>query len=224
MSPEFGAEVNSYDVIFCRNVLIYFDHSTQQRVLKKLSDLLKPDGLLFVGPAETFLAASSGFGSANQSMSFAFRKTADTPKSPIPSFQLRPAKAARILPEKKMARIESPPASIVVSTMGVSPSNRLDEAKMLADAGNLMEAAELCESHLKQSGSSFEAYYLLGVLRDSMGDVETAAQCYRKVLYLEPAHYETLTHLALLSERAGDPIGAQKLHERARHAAQEHSK
>jgi chemotaxis protein methyltransferase WspC len=224
LSPEFGTEASSYDVIFCRNILIYFDHGTQQRVLKKLSDLLKPEGFLFVGPSETFLAASSGFSSANQSMSFAFRKSAASPKPSVTSFELRPLKTARPLPRKKVARMETPPTSPdLAPAMNVSTTDGLDQAKILADAGQLSEAAELCESHLKRSGSSFEAYYLLGVVRDSMGDIETAVRCYRKALYLKPTHYETLTHLALLSERTGDRISAQKLHERARRAAREHA-
>jgi chemotaxis protein methyltransferase CheR len=41
-----------FDVIFCRNVLIYFDRATQQRVLTRLVLQLKDDGLLFLGHAE----------------------------------------------------------------------------------------------------------------------------------------------------------------------------
>jgi len=40
-------------VIFCRNVIIYFDRPTQQRILRKISDCLEPGGYLFVGHAET---------------------------------------------------------------------------------------------------------------------------------------------------------------------------
>ena len=223
MSSEFGTDICSYDVIFCRNVLIYFDHNTQQQVLKKMNGLLKPEGLLFVGPAETFLAASSGFSSVNQSMSFAFRKSSASLKAPITSLQQRPVQGSRNLSKKRIAKIEPPLQPSFISTIALSTTSRLDQAKMLADAGQLIEAAELCESHLKHSGSSFEVYYLLGVLRDSMGDVEAAAQCYRKALYLKPAHCETLTHLALLSERMGDRISAKKLHERARRASKEHT-
>lgn len=43
-----------FDVIFCRNVLIYFDQHTQERVVRKLAGFLKPDGLLFVGHSENF--------------------------------------------------------------------------------------------------------------------------------------------------------------------------
>lgn len=50
--------MNSFDVIFCRNVMIYFDKPTQYRVLQKLMRLLEPDGLLFAGHSESFFHAS----------------------------------------------------------------------------------------------------------------------------------------------------------------------
>jgi chemotaxis protein methyltransferase CheR len=41
------------DVIFCRNILIYFDKETQQAVLRRLCEHLRPGGFLFVGHSET---------------------------------------------------------------------------------------------------------------------------------------------------------------------------
>ena len=46
------------DVIFCRNVMIYFDKDTQLSILKKFAPLLHPDGLLFAGHSESFYNAS----------------------------------------------------------------------------------------------------------------------------------------------------------------------
>jgi chemotaxis protein methyltransferase CheR len=43
-----------FDVVFCRNVMIYFDASTQRAVLEKIYRVMKPGGLLFVGHAENF--------------------------------------------------------------------------------------------------------------------------------------------------------------------------
>ncbi len=43
-----------YDVIFCRNVMIYFDRPTQRRVLERLHRVLRPGGLLFIGHSENF--------------------------------------------------------------------------------------------------------------------------------------------------------------------------
>jgi len=42
---------SSYDVIFCRNLLIYFDKKTQEKVIQRLYNMLKSDGLLFLGHA-----------------------------------------------------------------------------------------------------------------------------------------------------------------------------
>lgn len=43
----------NFDIIFCRNVLIYFDRETQERVINKLCTKLKPDGFFFLGHSES---------------------------------------------------------------------------------------------------------------------------------------------------------------------------
>lgn len=50
-----------FDVIFCRNVMIYFDKQTQYKVLKQFLPHLKDDGLLFAGHSESFPQASDLF-------------------------------------------------------------------------------------------------------------------------------------------------------------------
>ncbi len=47
-----------FDVIFCRNVMIYFDKPTQRQILARFVPLMKPDALLFAGHSENFLYAS----------------------------------------------------------------------------------------------------------------------------------------------------------------------
>jgi chemotaxis protein methyltransferase CheR len=44
------------DVIFCRNVIIYFDRQTQEQILQKLTRHLYPGGYCFVGHSETLHA------------------------------------------------------------------------------------------------------------------------------------------------------------------------
>ncbi len=48
----------SFDAIFCRNIMIYFDKPTQYRILQKFVPLLDRDGLLFMGHSEVFQHAS----------------------------------------------------------------------------------------------------------------------------------------------------------------------
>ncbi len=50
-----------FDAIFCRNVMIYFDKSTQAKILQRFAPLLKPDGLLFAGHSENFSYISEAF-------------------------------------------------------------------------------------------------------------------------------------------------------------------
>jgi chemotaxis protein methyltransferase CheR len=53
--------IGAVDVVFCRNVLIYFDAPTKGQVLEKMSRRLSDDGYLFLGGAETVLGVSNAF-------------------------------------------------------------------------------------------------------------------------------------------------------------------
>jgi chemotaxis protein methyltransferase CheR len=50
-----------FDVIFCRNVMIYFDHATKARLINRYADLLQPDGWLYIGHSESLSKVSDRF-------------------------------------------------------------------------------------------------------------------------------------------------------------------
>jgi chemotaxis protein methyltransferase CheR len=50
-----------FDIVFCRNVMIYFDEPTQRRVLERMHLAMRPHGLLFAGHSENFIAARDLF-------------------------------------------------------------------------------------------------------------------------------------------------------------------
>lgn len=50
-----------FDVIFCRNTMIYFDKPTQTRILKRFASMLRPEGLLFAGHSENFTYLTDAF-------------------------------------------------------------------------------------------------------------------------------------------------------------------
>ncbi len=55
------SSLGRFDVVFCRNVLIYFDMPTKTQVLEGIADLLPPDGFLYLGGAETVLGTTDRF-------------------------------------------------------------------------------------------------------------------------------------------------------------------
>lgn len=61
------------DVIFIRNVMIYFDVPAKQRILSRMAALLRPDGFLFLGGAETTLNLSDAFDRIPVSLTSCFR-------------------------------------------------------------------------------------------------------------------------------------------------------
>lgn len=69
-----------YDVIFCRNVLIYFDDAGRSQTVQLLNRLLKKTGILFLGHSESGQKLPAQFVSVRHSLAFAYRKT-DIPDS-----------------------------------------------------------------------------------------------------------------------------------------------
>lgn len=53
-------DLGHFDVIFCRNVMIYFSHETQSRLIQRFSNCLSPGGYLFVGHSETLTGMQHG--------------------------------------------------------------------------------------------------------------------------------------------------------------------
>lgn len=55
------SSLGKFDIIFCRNVLIYFDQPTKAEILERMSRMLTPDGYLFLGAAETVIGITDTF-------------------------------------------------------------------------------------------------------------------------------------------------------------------
>ena len=214
-----GPEPELYDVIFCRNVLIYFDRATQDRAIAVLGRLLTPRGWLFVGPSETALLSDHGFVSAKLPLAFAFRKGTDAggyAKFRAASLPFKPVRApAPAMASRPVRPRPAPPAIAARAAARAEPTTGIEQARRLADQGHLADAAALCEAYLREHGPTAEAFNLLGLVRDASGNTEDAADQYRKALYLEPNCHEALIHLALLLQKQGDAAGAQRLQRRA---------
>jgi chemotaxis protein methyltransferase WspC len=209
-----------HDVIFCRNLLIYLDESACRQILNQLHSLLVPQGLLFVGAAETSKVPSDRFLYLRQPLTFAYRKvetsakvTASRPEAPkrttLENHSIRSSTPAMPLP---YAQIQ--PSQDLGSSPEPLSNLDLQQAKQLADAGDLLSAIDCCKTYLESHLTDVEAYALLGTLYQATAHPEQSERYLQKALYLQPNHYEALMQLALLKESQGDTTSAKLLQQR----------
>jgi chemotaxis protein methyltransferase WspC len=224
-----------YDIIFCRNVLIYFDQQTQLYAIEVLLRLLAPRGYLFVGPSETSLLPRQFFDPVPLPMAFAFRYA---PAAQVDKVVPKVAKVAttksRYEPAATHGRLSAPsqaasaPRLSAVTTRGRGEAGGNNDAggksdaggraasalarvQQLANEGRLPEAAAAGELYLSEHEASSHGYYLLGLIRDAAGELTSASLLYRKSLYLDPQNQDALRHLVLLLEKQGASASARVL-------------
>ncbi|HEX4346129.1 MAG TPA: CheR family methyltransferase [Vicinamibacterales bacterium] len=222
---EFLPDEAPFDIVFCRNLLIYLHGRARTSVLRAIRRLLAPDGVLVVGHVEAEIAREHGFNSVDRASAFAFRAgAAGTPASTGGVSRhrtVRPrlspiASGAPVVPRNVAGA--TPRTDMQPGDEDVVAAGLLARAGELADAGRHAEALRVCEEHLHRRRDSANGYFLMGVLRDAMGERPLATALLKKALYLDPHHVDALRLLALAREAAGDPLGAALLRARARRA------
>lgn len=231
----------SFDVIFCRNLLIYLDDISRKNLALLLSDKLKDNGLLFVGHAEILPVFNDWFTPVRKQGTFALRKgkrkvaallkpasggQADSGLSLLGKrkFSLSQKAVKAVAPVKPEVQIGRKKAS--GSEIKVEPVDKIEqqacfsvaEIKSLADRGQVVEALNMCDELLGKGRPDPELFHLCGLLHESGGNISKAEEYYGKALYLEPDYMESLVHLTLLLENRGDSRKADVMRNRARRA------
>ncbi|MBS7586126.1 protein-glutamate O-methyltransferase CheR [Ancylobacter defluvii] len=226
-------DAEPYDVVFCRNLLIYFDRDTQERALDRLHRMLAPHGVLLVGSGEAGLPLTCGFSSLRIPMAFAFAKRGAAERQPqpvppplaaAPAVRKPPARPAPAVPLRTRtppSRTAPPPHLTPSAPPAPAPAplrdaadESLETVERAANEGRLGEARQAARRHIDAFGPSAAALYLLGLACDADGAADEAVEAYRKVLYLAPDHREALAHLALLLRQRGDLAGAKAFSDR----------
>jgi chemotaxis protein methyltransferase WspC len=216
----------AFDLIFCRNLLIYFDQAKQAAAIRKLDALLQPEGLLFVGYAEAATLFQHGFAVAPFPRAFALQRA--VPEAPATLPALPGTLAVPFLQcIRSMQPIRpalQPPPFLATAAAGIAKRRPtvgeragvlLEQAQSLADQGKTQEAREKFASYLDAVPDSADAHFMLGLLSEKQRDTAAAENHLRRAVYLNPNHYEALCHLALLAEHQGDASGASLFKRRA---------
>ncbi len=222
-----------FDFVLCRNLLIYFDISSKLEAFKNIHRMLKDDGMLFIGHAEFGAVPRDLFTNIGAELAFGLTKflpgTSIPIKPAVHTLNNTPEPPPYFIPEK--AIIKTKPAFSDFIPLPVQPivnpdhvithvnkSNLLEQAQLFADQGNLQNAEECCLRYMEEHGENCDSLFLLALINGSSGQHKMAEKLYRKALYLDPKHYQSLIHLSLLLERSGDHKTANLLRQRAERA------
>lgn len=190
--PFFLREQGPYDVIFCRNLLIYLGAGARSAVLSNLDRLLAPEGVLVVGASELPVFIQNGYAAVSHPCAFAC------------------SKAPRVAAQQPQA-----PPVLAPAAAGAS----LDSAWRLADQGAIEEALQVCGTLPATGPAQPEQYYLMGLLSLALDRLDAAEDYFRKALYLDPDHYAALLQMSALCERRGDLSTCGLFRTRARELA-----
>jgi len=133
----------AYDIIFCRNLLIYFDRPTTKAAAARLSALLADDGILMAGYAEVPAFTQNGFVPLPHRYAFALRKALDAPgESPawsaLPGAAPAPRPAAyrsATAPAAPGPTADAAPATRRVSSVGSAAAHRAPSPASAPGAG-----------------------------------------------------------------------------------------
>jgi chemotaxis protein methyltransferase WspC len=212
-----------YDVIFCRNLLIYFNREIQQKALEKLHRALKDSGVLFVGHAETAALSRNGFAKYEHPHSFAYLKKgkdhSGKNKNKIASSvgdglpKKVPKEWEQVFQQFAQMPHFSPPTKTPVKnkkTRKLLPVRRgrkniaLESVEQLIGEGRYDQALRQCEQYLKTARDSADGYFLLGVIYRSSGNDKKSQSMLKKAIYLDPNHEQAIALSLRLAEERND--------------------
>jgi chemotaxis protein methyltransferase WspC len=198
VDESFTAGRTPYDVIFCRNLLIYLTPEARGRIEAALDRLLTRDGVLVLGAAEPPILKGDWLPAGTAAV-FAMRRG-------VRPVALHAAPGARAGTRRPPAPPREPATAPPPATEPPPPTlaDVLAEAGALANRQRHAEALELCERCRQRLAPAPELFFLMGMLHQATGDLDRAEGCLHKTLYLDAAHDEALLALALLATRRGD--------------------
>lgn len=223
---------NKFDVIFCRNLLIYLTNAAKKQLLQSLRLKLAENGLLVSGHAENIAAFDSEFQQAAAFASHCFVRRSAAQRSEV--FDIARARsqapAATKLVERNSLGAQNAEAAKkpqVALDSSEHPRTALPEARathhaMLveveaqADRGDMLAARKTLDAFLATCGGTIpaQAAYLEAVLAMARSDTRAAIAALKQALYLDREHADALGLYATLMQSQGDLASAQRLRER----------
>ncbi|MBT6918247.1 MAG: methyltransferase domain-containing protein [Planctomycetaceae bacterium] len=200
-----------FDLICCRNLLIYLTKPARKKLIHLLESLLKPGGELVVGAVEPVILPASDWEPTGP-LTFSRHK-----RSPTPQVQQEQTPDTRHgVSSRAQENLHGLAAR--TSTMGsaktaLAPTvsrKIIQEVEACANAGDIATAIQLCRQSLRGDGTQTDLLYTLAMLHQTMGDFKISQKFLEKAVYLEPRHQGALLSLALIAKQQGDTVAERR--------------
>jgi chemotaxis protein methyltransferase CheR len=204
-------ERDSFDVIFCRNVLMYFDAERQKKVVDHLFESLSVGGWLMPGLTEISMAFSPPFEFVKFPEAMFCQKGVLKDRIPIPFpppilREALPGSAA-IPPQ---CRSVVPPLPDHVENAAPTVEAQILTARAHANCGRLAEALTEIDKAASADKLNVEACYVKALILQEQGAMEQASEAFTQALYLEPNHILAHVNQGQIAGRLGKRVLSRK--------------
>ncbi len=203
--------MGNWDVIFCRNVTIYFRMESTKRVVSNFYNSLNPGGYLFIGHSETLSSISDDFEPLEIGGVFLYRKTkakrvfaAPRPRAVVVPERLS-ALASLVTPPARPRRKPAPTAPVAATSVTGDP---LAEARRSLAHGDPDRVLEIVASILESDPNNADAHLLSAYIHADSGDYVKALEACHRALAINPLLPVARYILGIIHQRQGDPVRA----------------
>lgn len=217
-------EPASFDIVLCRNVLIYFTPTSARAVVDRIESLLVPGGYFFLSETETLRGITSSFELVSSASSFYYRtRERPAPVAAQPAPPPMPASVATPAP---------PSTSIVLEDMlPLFARERFGEVlAALADAvvpgreddllvyravahlgvGAVAEAEAAARRVVVEGEHPADAHMVIALAAEHQGDAAKAREHCHAALYLDPSFALARLHIGRIERREGKLVDARR--------------
>ena len=216
-----------FHIIFCRNLLIYFDRPTKKKALDVITLLLHDDGVLVVGHADTAILPSLGYKSFSSQFSFAYVKghSQHNPTHVLPpSFTEKGQKVIEaLIAARTSGKVDDGNKSIISPVNEAAPekdkeneaNNSYQQIRRLIAEKAYSAARTLCEDYIAKNGGDERVFHAIGQACYSLEEFDQSELYFKKAVYLKPDDDAALNYLASIERLRGNASAAQRYEQRA---------
>jgi chemotaxis protein methyltransferase CheR len=221
--PSLVQNITSFDVIVCRNAMIYFDAPTCRKILSQLHECLVEGGWLILGhaemlpdlPFETVQAAGTVLYRKNREKAGRYTGGlgASSLPSPLPALLAPLPSMPSVIDWTPPSLPPLPQASPLEKPAAPTPlpaDTGLAAVRSLVNEGDWDKAFQLCESLAARDSLNPAVHFYKALVLEQMGSLSTAEDALRRALYLDRQSLLIHYHLGLFLQKRGDPKGASR--------------